>query len=550
MLTSPPTAAAGDAATGAGAGAADAAVCPPAPAGGPLWSRWRTGEPGSNRKTPRPARARTITAKAATRWADVSCIVGRYFRRRGRSQNGPDGLASSPRPVPSPFAADCPMGGVTGDPGRRLALDPAGPPPRAAAASGPSAPTPGVAAPDNAVRGGGAASLCPAPGAGPGQAGRRWGGDPARAPAPLAAPLPAGPAAGAPPLPTGPAPPARTAARPPRREPPRAQPDSGRGVSSPCRGGRSRGGGVLPVAGVPAGLARARAALPPLDGCGSLSGPPSVGPGSPFTPGPAPPDPVPAAPTAAAPASDPAAPAVATCAARPAACAGFRRAHRATRYAANPGTPTVAASTVLRAAVLPARASARSARSREPITPYPTAENRWTNGLRYMNTDTVTSEIIRILSAHGSTASLAPMMSVYAYSSTLRTSATAPCVSSTPTSSSPQRSAMTRPKPGCVPTMRKNGPAISSSRKPSFKMISVIAISSTSTPASRAANTAAKAICSLVVHCLPWNSGYTAGSFCLIEAAMPAKVSCLAWMTAAVGFSFAAIACDHSSCRA
>ena len=69
--------------------------------------------------------------------------------------------------------------------------------------------------------------------------------------------------------------------------------------------------------------------------------------------------------------------------------------------------------------------------------------------------------------------------------------------------------------------MRKNGPATSSSRKPSFRMIRVIAMSSTSSPAASAANRAAKPISSRVVHCLPWNSGYTPGSFCLIEAAMP-----------------------------
>jgi hypothetical protein len=63
-----------------------------------------------------------------------------------------------------------------------------------------------------------------------------------------------------------------------------------------------------------------------------------------------------------------------------AACAGLRLAHRAARYAETPGTPTVAASSVFRRAVLPAWASPASARSREPTMPYPTAENRCTNG--------------------------------------------------------------------------------------------------------------------------------------------------------------------------
>ena len=38
-------------------------------------------------------------------------------------------------------------------------------------------------------------------------------------------------------------------------------------------------------------------------------------------------------------------------------------------------------------------------------------------------------------------------------------------------------------------------------------MIRVIAISSTSSPATSAANSAANPISSRVVHCLPWNSG-------------------------------------------
>ncbi len=66
---------------------------------------------------------------------------------------------------------------------------------------------------------------------------------------------------------------------------------------------------------------------------------------------------------------------------------------------------------------------------------------------------------------------------------------------------------MMRPNPGCVPMIRKNGPAMSSSRKPSLSTISVSAISRMSMPATSAANMAAKAISSRVVHWLPWNSG-------------------------------------------
>jgi hypothetical protein len=65
-----------------------------------------------------------------------------------------------------------------------------------------------------------------------------------------------------------------------------------------------------------------------------------------------------------------------------------------------------------------------------------------------MKTATVTSAIIRIFSAQGSTASLVPMISEYAYSRTLRASATATCFIRTPTSISNQRIAMIRPKPG------------------------------------------------------------------------------------------------------
>ena len=53
--------------------------------------------------------------------------------------------------------------------------------------------------------------------------------------------------------------------------------------------------------------------------------------------------------------------------------------------------------------------------------------------------------------------------------------------------------------------IRKNGPAMSSSRNPSFKMIKVSEISRMSSPATSAANSAANPISSRVVHWLPWN---------------------------------------------
>ena len=53
-------------------------------------------------------------------------------------------------------------------------------------------------------------------------------------------------------------------------------------------------------------------------------------------------------------------------------------------------------------------------------------------------------------------------------------------------------------------------------------MIRVIAISSTSTPATSAANSAANAISSRVGPLLALEQRVDAGSFCLIAAAMPA----------------------------
>ena len=78
--------------------------------------------------------------------------------------------------------------------------------------------------------------------------------------------------------------------------------------------------------------------------------------------------------------------------------------------------------------------------------------------------------------------------------------ATATCFISTPMSISNQRMAMIRPNPGCVPMIKKNGPATSSSKNPSLSTIRVSAISKISSPATTAANIAANAISSRVVH--------------------------------------------------
>src|SRR6266700_5826661 len=84
---------------GAAAGAADtglrtgvlAAGCA-APACGRAGA---DGDFGDSRKIPSPARARTITAKAALRWPGDRSIRARYFRRlSGRSQNGVAGAAA------------------------------------------------------------------------------------------------------------------------------------------------------------------------------------------------------------------------------------------------------------------------------------------------------------------------------------------------------------------------------------------------------------------------------------------------------------------------
>src|ERR1039457_5280498 len=70
--------------------------------------------PGRSRNAPSPARARTVTTNASRRWPWVSSITpARYFfRRTGRSQNGPSrggpprvGAAAGPGSAPSPRPA-------------------------------------------------------------------------------------------------------------------------------------------------------------------------------------------------------------------------------------------------------------------------------------------------------------------------------------------------------------------------------------------------------------------------------------------------------------
>ena len=58
--------------------------------------------PGLTRKMPNPARARTITTKAAFRWPGVGSMLHCYFPRRiGRSQNGAGGAGLSPAWLPA-----------------------------------------------------------------------------------------------------------------------------------------------------------------------------------------------------------------------------------------------------------------------------------------------------------------------------------------------------------------------------------------------------------------------------------------------------------------
>src|SRR5712691_2161484 len=97
-------------ATGLGGGSADCDAV------GELAGPADPDAPGLTRKMPSPARATTIRAKAPLRWPGVGSMALRYFWRRiGRSQNGPGGAGLSPAsllpangPVPAPAAgADC-----------------------------------------------------------------------------------------------------------------------------------------------------------------------------------------------------------------------------------------------------------------------------------------------------------------------------------------------------------------------------------------------------------------------------------------------------------
>src|ERR1035441_5665621 len=77
--------------------------------------------PGRSRNAPSPARARTVTTNASRRWPWVSSITpARYFfRRTGRSQNGPTGSVPPAAGCPVPAAPcgaleDCPPPAVDG----------------------------------------------------------------------------------------------------------------------------------------------------------------------------------------------------------------------------------------------------------------------------------------------------------------------------------------------------------------------------------------------------------------------------------------------------
>src|SRR6266536_4540997 len=55
--------------------------------------------PGMRRYAPIPLSTTTMQRKASTRWAGLRSMTVRYFfRRTGRSQNGPGGLESAPEP--------------------------------------------------------------------------------------------------------------------------------------------------------------------------------------------------------------------------------------------------------------------------------------------------------------------------------------------------------------------------------------------------------------------------------------------------------------------
>ncbi|MBD2900709.1 hypothetical protein amrb99_97180 [Actinomadura sp. RB99] len=125
-----------------------------------------------------------------------------------------------------------------------------------------------------------------------------------------------------------------------------------------------------------------------------------------------------------------------------------------------------------------------------------------------MKAANVTSAISRICSPHGS---VSPRISPYAHSSSASTPISAACFSSIDSSSSSQRTAITRPIPGWIPIPRKIGPATSSSRNAIFTTISAIAITMISSPATSAANSPPNATASRFCQLLPWNSEYVPG---------------------------------------
>src|SRR5215468_9594623 len=330
--------AAGEDGAGAGADVAACAVGPDAAGDGR----------GHSRNAPSPARASTMTMNATLRCADAWSMAHGLLPAADRAKPERAGRAGHAPPLAGRSRA-----------GTRSPLDPLPRP----------APCPGERVKDPPwPQGLGAAR----PGAGALGAGE---------------PAPAADRGGAPEGAGRGAAPGRRA--PPGSVPPRAQLEGAGGPDSPSRDGSFSGGGVRPAPLLPVSAPRTRPRPAPLarepePACCESSGPaPSPRGPEPLAAWPLAPSepPAPAAP-AAAPATAPAVPPVATPAARLAACPGLRLAHRAARYPAYPGTPTVAASTVFWRAVLPALARLASACSREPITPYPTAENRWLNGLR------------------------------------------------------------------------------------------------------------------------------------------------------------------------
>src|SRR5215472_16946782 len=131
-------------AVGIGLGGADGVPVLPTPACPLVWAE---GDPGASRKTPRPARARTIRANAALRWPGVSSITAAatYGAGWGAARTGPAGRrpaahrsppavrprAGRPRAARPASGARCPSGPFAGatPAGRSLRRAPAAPPP-------------------------------------------------------------------------------------------------------------------------------------------------------------------------------------------------------------------------------------------------------------------------------------------------------------------------------------------------------------------------------------------------------------------------------------